>query len=442
MLNYVKFQPSTLKLRFLSVHLQHTTLCLTLKFTAMAIVKNFWLRGTKKRLAGSVLYQAMGQTRQRELASEVSNPRTVSQQSHRVKWANLVNFYKPNASWMRYAFETKKSNQSEYNKMMSLNVAQSNIYLTKQAAAAGACVVTNYIMTQGSLPSISAELSGGRWNTNLFLAAGTAYDEEVSVADASANLLDNNPGLREGDQISMIRYTQMVNEVTGYPYVVVRKYEVILSRTNNDYWYNYMPFGVFVMDSFASTPCVGIAKTGNAGGFLLVLSRTQSGKTYVSTQSIVPVDNSALIAAYSSQSALEAAIASYGQSDDAFLSSDSANYGQNEPIQLTINSLTIDGVNYAPRSYLGDIGTYLGEQIRINFNADFTEEVSNVWIDTTHPVEGTTQLSDVSVSGSSVIGTLSSLGSVPSDAVIRKIRVVTATATYEFSLSTVNQGME
>lgn len=408
----------------------------------MAIVKNFWLRGTKKRLAGSVLYQAMGQTRQRELATEVSNPRTVSQQSHRVKWANLVNFYKPNASWMRYAYETKKSNQSEYNKMMSLNVAQSNIYLTKQAAAAGACVVTNYLMTQGSLPSISAELAGHRFNTNLFLAAGTAYDEEVSVADASANLLDNNPALREGDQLSMIRFTQMVNEVTGYPYVVVRKYEVILSRTNNDYWYNYMPFGVFVMDSFASTPCVGIAKTGNAGGFLLVLSRTQSGKTYVSTQSIVPVDNAAMIAAYSSQTALDAAIASYGQSDDAFLSSDNANYGQNEPIQFTINSVTIDGLDYVPRSYIGEIGDLLNEQIRVNFNAAFTEEPTHVWVDTTQSSGGTAELENVSVVGGAVVGTLQHLGNVQSTAIVRGIRVQTATGLYEINFVVVPNSME
>ena len=103
----------------------------------MAIVQTMWMTGTKKKLGGTVLYQAMGQTRQRELAAEISNPRTTQQMTQRVKWSNLVNLYRANRSWMKYAFETKKTNQSEYNKFMSLNVAASAIYLPKNVAAAG-----------------------------------------------------------------------------------------------------------------------------------------------------------------------------------------------------------------------------------------------------------------------------------------------------------------
>ena len=69
----------------------------------MAIVTSMWLKGTKQKLGGSVLYQAMGQTRQRELAANVANPRTNSQMQQRTRWANLVNFYRVNAGWMKFA---------------------------------------------------------------------------------------------------------------------------------------------------------------------------------------------------------------------------------------------------------------------------------------------------------------------------------------------------
>ena len=104
----------------------------------MAIVKTGDMYGQVGRLGQNVYYTAYSETRSRKLAASVTNPRTQAQMLQRVRWANLVNFYRVNKEWMKYAFETKKKNQSEYNKFMSLNVASSPIYLTKQEAGGGA----------------------------------------------------------------------------------------------------------------------------------------------------------------------------------------------------------------------------------------------------------------------------------------------------------------
>ena len=395
-----------------------------------------WMQGTSKKLGGSVLYQAMGQTRQRELAANVTNPRTTSQMTQRVKWANLVNFYRVNASWMRYAFETKSTNQSEYNKFMSLNVTSSKIYLTKQAAAAGAAVVDNYIMTQGSLPSISYNRQGNSILTNIYLADVSGLDENSTVAELSEQILASNPGIHEGDQLSIVRFTQMANEVTGYPYVIVRKYELIVSSTNVDLWTNYWPYELVGWGDNGQGNVIIVQPTGNAGGLLMVLSRTIGGKTYVSTQSILPVDNQATISAWSSESALLAAINSYGESQEAFLTSNTANYAENEPVSLVPLSVTIDGITTASGGFLGRIEKYEGLPMAINFNSPFRESVTTVYIDTTATSGGTAQQTGITVSGNSVNVQSIDIGDVPEGSRIRAIRVITADNTYTIRFDT------
>lgn len=310
----------------------------------MAIVKNFWLVNQSKKLAGAVIYQAMGQTRSRELAASVSNPRTVSQMNQRVKWANLVNFYRINSAWMKFAYETKKTNQSEYNKFMSLNVSNSRIFLPKSLAAQGACVVDSYIMTQGSLASIEVTAYSEGWLTNLYVGDTSVLKQNVTVGEVSQALLENNPAIREGDQLSFIRFSQLTSPSSGVPYVVVRKYEVIIKADDTRPFYEFMPADYIIDDGTSNGMAIAVNNSGNAGGFLLCLSRTVGGKTYVSTQSIVVANNDALIAQYSSSTALQEAIDSYGESEEPFLTSTTAEEDNQASVPTTLVTAEIDDV--------------------------------------------------------------------------------------------------
>lgn len=405
----------------------------------MAIVKNFWLKGAKKRLAGAVIYKAGGQTIARELANEVSNPRTRSQMEQRVRWANCVAFYRANASWMKYAYEGKKANQSEYNKFMSLNVANNRIYLTKQAAASGACVVDNFIMTQGSLPSITYKFVGGAIATNIFLPDDFDDGKGVAVNLFTQAVLDANPGIQEGDQISLIRYTQMVNEATGFPYVVVRKYEVLMDLSNTQPLSNYWPQELYNWEILEEKNRVEIIPTGNSGGLLMVLSRTVSGRTLVSTQSILQVNNEQTINAWSSSSALNRAINSYGESDEAFLSSDYAGYAEDEPIQLMPLSIDYEGESYVDGDHFGLLYVKDGKQIYVQFNQNFRGNITHVYIDTTQQSSGTIEQPTPTISGQTVGWTISK-GSIGDEAVIRAIRIVTDEETYTIRFSTSGGG--
>ena len=370
----------------------------------MAIITSMWLKGAKKRLGGSVLYQAMGQTRQRELASEVTNPRTESQMGQRVKWANLVNLYRANRSWMKYAYETKKSNQSEYNKFMSLNVANSRIYLTKQVANAGGCVVDTYIVTQGSLPSIEfVPTTNGYFRSNIEITSSTSLST-MSVKAFSDMVVELNPAIRYGDQLSFIRMTQMTNASTGVPYVVVREYEVIIDTNNLLPLSDYLPLDyITTWGGEEAFLAVGTA-SGRSGGFAMILSRTISGKTYVSSQRVIPVAMDAYIEAFSSQAALQAAIDSYGVQEDAFLSSTFASQDNQASTMLALlgsaysdGDLVPAGARFVVPSMAGD------ESFVFSFNGELPSVPSSAVLNTN---KGFITLGGLSKGGNKAFGVL------------------------------------
>ena len=334
----------------------------------MAIVKNFWLKNQTKKLAGAVIYQAMGQTRSRELAAEVSNPRTIDQMTQRVKWANLVNFYRANKAWMKFAFETKPTNRTDYNQYMSLNVASSRIYLPKDVANQGGCVVDSYVMTQGSLASIEVNKSDGGWTTNLYLPNPFTIEGTTTVAEVSKALIANNPALREGDQISFVRFTQQSNSNTGVPFVVVRKYEVILNSSDLRFFGQFMPLDYITDDTAGNVNSLAVVDSGNAGGFLLVLSRTTGGKTYVSSQSIIVANNAATIEAYSSANALQTAIDSYGESTEPFLTSTTAGQDSQAPVQPSIVSISGDLGKAVPGQIFGPINISAADEFEVTLS--------------------------------------------------------------------------
>lgn len=386
----------------------------------MAIVQNFWLKGASKRLAGAVIYEAMGQTRARRLAESVTNPRTEAQMNQRVKWANLVNLYRVNSNWMKYAYETKKTTQSEYNKWMSLNVTNSRIYLTKQLAAAGACIVDAYTITQGSLPSIENIMGEtGVYLTNIY-TSNISDLSETTVSSFTQTVLQNNPGIREGDQISLIRLSQQTNGDNGVPYVIQRRYELVLSSTNSRMVTDYLPSEIVDVIGNGSGQVLGLSLGSRVGGFAWILSRTIAGKTYVSTQSIVPVNNGALISLYSSDAAYRAAIESYGSAEDAFLSSASANTSSGAAIPPAIVRIEIKGEPYTVGSRVEGLSLANENTISAIFNQPVPQAQGDIILNTN---KGTIKASIDEVVGSSVDAIFTGIVGTLTDVVVYDILV-------------------
>lgn len=357
----------------------------------MAIIKSLYMRGAKQRLAGAVFYTMKGQTIARELASQVSNPRTGKQQAQRLRLANLVSLYRANQHWMkRGAFEHKESNWSDYNAFVHSNAGNSNslVYLTKQQAAQGCAVVAPVYVTMGSLPAIGYEYVAGQqyFSTDLFLPLGTEVNGTTLVSELSTALLQSNNGLQNGDQISVIQNIQGTDNNT--PSVVVRAYEFIINtndgRTMNDLGLG----GVLIADEItdeASALCVPFDTT---GGVAVILSREVGGQIRVSSQGLELTSSAVqFLASFQSEEAFENASASYGETEDNFLG---AGYMSNRtnsavPVPLAILSAGVTSAESAQAS-VGSLGPSVtsGDTLDIVFNDNIENlDISNLSVSCT-----------------------------------------------------------
>lgn len=337
-----------------------------------------WLRGAKKKLGGTVLYTQGGRTLQRELAPEVKNPKTPAQMGQRVKWANLVAFYRANASWMPKAFENKKATQSDYNKFMSLNAANSRIYLTKEQARQGACVVDSYRMSDGTLQPVDIFPAEQNWVTNLYLTGLDKLDATTTLAAFSNALLSSNAGLRSGDQVSFIRVTQLFNNTTDIPYVQVRAYELLISEQGPGLVKDFWPIELIALGQEQETKALMVKNNNKQGGFAIIVSRTQGGRVLVSPSQITQVNMTDVINQYSSSAALQAAIDSYGRGDEVFLDSKDANAIGQQPTTLSITSVSSGTgvVTAVPGGELDLTNKDFENGFNVAFNQDITGNVS------------------------------------------------------------------
>lgn len=117
----------------------------------------FWLRGSKGKLAGTVLYQSQGSTIQREIVKP-KNPQSDNQMRQRAAFAGASKFYQ-NAQQNRFvlAFQNKKGNQSEFNAFMQKNLREFDTltYPTReQANTPEFCNFFPWICTEGNLQGI------------------------------------------------------------------------------------------------------------------------------------------------------------------------------------------------------------------------------------------------------------------------------------------------
>ena len=190
----------------------------------MAIVRNQANSLRKGRVGQDTFYVSRGRqiVRQGRNNSNYGDTATRSQamQYRRSRWGNLVNCYKALQPVLQKAYETKKPNQSFYNRFMQLNMTGKTPALTKVMCEQGFCVGDFYTIAQGSLPSvggsvISAEISGVELNVlPLDLILNTHISNETLVKDLSAEIIANNPDFENGDALGFVAVVQEGIEAT------------------------------------------------------------------------------------------------------------------------------------------------------------------------------------------------------------------------------------
>lgn len=314
--------------------------------------------GSMRNKVGSIVaYRSKGQDIARSLAANIANPRTESQQGQRVRLANLVNFYKANAAWMqRYAFVNRPTKWSVYNAFVSANIGGTAVYLTKQEAAQGVAIVAPYKVTSGTIPSVQHSLQGGNVVTDLYVTLGMTLDDTTTIGELSTALLENNNGLRQGMQLSLVCNYQ---QSTGDAMVIMpRYYEITLAVGDTTPVAARMPLDVLAIatPTGGELSCLAV-QAGTAGltGAAFILSSKEGGVVNVSTQYMTMLSTQ-YYDSYITADKLAQAIASYGSTSDAFLTPGYGTNGGSDGGVTIPSSITRAGLN----GTMVNVGEYLG----------------------------------------------------------------------------------
>lgn len=290
----------------------------------MAKLINGLLGNSRNKIGSIVTYVSKGQQIARSKAANISNPRTASQMTQRIKLSNVVAMYRANKGWMdRYAFENKPTRWSVFNAFVSANLSASLVALTKQEAAAGACVAAPYKMTDGSLPQVQITrlADEGVYTTDLYIG-DLEIGAQTTIGDLSAALIANNNGLVNGMQLSLIENIQEV--VNNVPRVVCRAYEFIINADDTTLLSEKWSSAGLTTHQGTSQNAIAYDTNSGQTAFTFILSHTYGGKTHVGASYMV-LNDPAVYDSYTSQVAIDNAVASYGSGNNTpFLDSTEA----------------------------------------------------------------------------------------------------------------------
>lgn len=175
------------------------------------MAKGNMLLGYSRGSVGDVtFYRAGGSQRQRARNRQPNNPRTAKQMTQRSKFANAVKFFKQiNTGFFRYAFEDRKTNESDYNAFMRHNVVNSGYIGAQASKIADWPALGLWQLSAGSLPEITAPFPQpeGASSSMYFYLGVSITAEYTTVGALSAALINGAPEVwRQGDIFTFVVY--------------------------------------------------------------------------------------------------------------------------------------------------------------------------------------------------------------------------------------------
>lgn len=293
-----------------------------------------------------------------------TDTKTVAQGRQRSALANIIRIYQSSPSFFRSAFANKRSNQSDYNALVSRNIGKSpRIHLPKSVVEAGGGVVAPYVISDGGVQPIIVTGIGVTARTNIAVGTGLTIDGTTTVAALSQAILANNTFIEEGDQLSYLSIEQFTDG--GVPKLRARKYELIISASGSGLAQDYIPaFGLSTSGGF-----IAHGDFVYSGAFAWVLSRNKGGKIDVSRQKLIVTDEN-LYSSYVGATAIATANKSYKNTNNIFISPDGSDQGSatipsDIPSIATVQIESITLSPSAPAVMLATAGTIPVEELRI-----------------------------------------------------------------------------
>ena len=284
----------------------------------MAVTRNNLSMKMNGKVGAYSFYTSTGGRQVARIANNSSNygetaKRTVAMQTRRSRWGNLVSFYSANKDLMARAYERKGANLSDYNRFMQLNIPLATVSLVKDDFMRGMAILQEYVIADGSLPEIDvAEVQEDGCVFNLLTKIDGEFADKT-IGQISVDLLDNNPQLQQGDQITFISYTN-----AGATPSTIRIYRHLCEMTIDTK--SAVSFGTLKYANIIAGNGlkVVIAGQGDVFGQAIIHSRSVGGSLLVSRAKIT-LNSDTLVRQFSAPEAVKKAIDSYGVDADKLL---------------------------------------------------------------------------------------------------------------------------
>ena len=263
-------------------------------------------------------YTSTGGRQVARIANNSSNygetaKRTVAMQTRRSRWGNLVSFYSANKDLMARAYERKSANLSDYNRFMQLNIPLASVSLVKDDFMRGMAILQEYVIADGSLPEIDvAEVGEDGCVFNLLTKIDGEFADKT-IGQISLDLLDNNPQLQQGDQLTFVSYTN-----AGTTPSTIRIYRHLCEMTIDTK--SAVSFGTLKYANMVAGNGlkVVLAGDGDVFGQAIIHSRSAGGNLLVSRAKIT-LNSDTLVRQFSAPEAVKKAIDSYGVDTEKLL---------------------------------------------------------------------------------------------------------------------------
>lgn len=277
----------------------------------MAITRNNLSMKMKGKVGAYSFYTSTAGRQVARIANNSSNygetaKRTVAMQTRRSRWGNVVSFYSMNKDLMARAFERKSANISDYNRFMQLNIPNAKVSLIKDDFMRGMAILQEYVIADGSLPEIYATEIGEEEMVFNLLTGIDGELAEMTIGQISIDLMDHNPQLQEGDQLTFVSYTN-----SGGTPSTIRIYRQLCEMTIDSK--SATPFGSLRYSNMiaGNGSAIVIAGQGDVFGQAVIHSRSVGGALQVSRAKIA-LNIDTLVRQFSAPEAVQKAINSYG----------------------------------------------------------------------------------------------------------------------------------
>ena len=245
----------------------------------------FWSKARGK-LGDVVLSQLKGQQIARAYQPQVANPRSTAQTDQRILFSNAVKFYKhATQNLFKFAYEDKRANESYYNAFMRKNAKVSMLptraqYLNSNYPAIG----NQYLMSQGSLPSIPYTYNESEGEFQLSLGSVTSASANMTVGEVS-NAFIASRYAQAGDIITIVSVSASISSIgdEGIDAPSWNIVQFIIDSSNTTDFSTYLSkqardLNITAQKAGSGTGTIALDDGGAACGFCMIASREVTGQ--------------------------------------------------------------------------------------------------------------------------------------------------------------------